>query len=470
MEREFKESEEGKSLVKKFEEMLKSSTSGFFTEEEYEYLIKHYESQSKLKKALRVIDFALEQYPFSTDLMFEKVRLLFEDEQYNLALDLVETIENLHPNDIETILLKGAILTNLEKFDEAIHCLEAAIDENKDELDELYYSIGLAYQSGGNYDSAIENYKKAIEINLEHEDATYELAYCLDITNQLPESISYYQQFIDNDPYSFNAWYNLGVVYSKLLKWEEAANAYEYATLIKDDFASAHFNMGNSFMNLSRFTDATECYKKTIELEGPTPDVICCLAAAYEKTELYETAITNYKQALKLDPNYHEAYYGIGTCLEVQEKWLEAIHFFKKALAIDEKNSTYFIALADAEYNTGNEVSALEAYSKAAELDPYITDLWLNWSLVYYELQDFAKASEIVEQGLDYMPDDAELFYRAVVYMIHDGKYKDAFVFLENALTLDFDKHMVLFEFFQDLETQKALYKIIDQYKNASSN
>jgi tetratricopeptide (TPR) repeat protein len=40
-----------------------------------------------------------------------------------------------------------------------------------------------------------------------------------------------------------NAWYNIGIAYSKLGRFEEAANAYEYAVAIQDDFASAYFNL-----------------------------------------------------------------------------------------------------------------------------------------------------------------------------------------------------------------------------------
>jgi tetratricopeptide (TPR) repeat protein len=101
----------------------------------------------------------------------------------------------------------------------------------------------------------------------------------------------------------------------------------------------------------------------------------------------------------------------------------------------------------------------------SSELDPYNVDLWLNWSFVFYELGEFEKASNLVEEGINFLPEEAELYYRNAVYLIKEGKYKEAFLFLENGLTLDYDKHVVLFEFFKELETQKALFRIIDQYK-----
>jgi predicted TPR repeat methyltransferase len=76
------------------------------------------------------------------------------------------------------------------------------------------------------------------------------------------------------------------------------------------------------------------------------------------------------------------------------------------------------------------------------------------------------KAIELAERALEEIPDDAELMYRMVVYQITAGHYREAFTYLENALILDFEKHEVLFEFFPKLETQKALFKIIDQYRS----
>ncbi len=80
--------------------------------------------------------------------------------------------------------------------------------------------------------------------NLNNEHALYELAHCLDLLGQLESHLGFYNKLIDRDPYSHHAWYNLGIAYSKLERYEEAVQAYEYATLVKEDFASAFFNLG----------------------------------------------------------------------------------------------------------------------------------------------------------------------------------------------------------------------------------
>ena len=80
-----------------------------------------------------------------------------------------------------------------------------------------------------------------------------------------------------------------------------------------------------------------------------------------------------------------------------------------------------------------------------------------------YETDDPTRFIAVLD--LDEEAEDSDLLYRMVVYQITAGRYKEAFTYLENALILDFENHEVLFEFFPKLETQKALFKIIDQYR-----
>jgi len=218
-------------------------------------------------------------------------------------------------------------------------------------------------------------------------------------------------------------------------------------------------------MNLGKFEEARENYKKTLEHEEPSPETLCCLAASYEKMNMYELAIGYYKKAVKLDSLWDEGWFGIGVCLDAQEKWFEALHFLRKALNLNQESAEYWLTVADTEAKIGNSISSLEAYQQSSELDPSNPEVWLRWSLLLYEQGDYDKAVEIILTGMDELPEEADLYYRVTAYLLSVGSYKEAFVYLENALLLNYEKHTVLFEFFPQVETQKALYKIIEQYR-----
>ena len=110
-------------------------------------------------------------------------------------------------------------------------------------------------------------------------------------------------------------------------------------------------------------------------------------------------------------------------------------------------------------------LSSVEAFEKAAEVDAQNPDVYLTWSLVPFDQGDFLRANDIIQSGISDMPEEPDLYYRSAIYLIHAGHYREALIQLEAALSLDYDAHVQLFEFFPELEKQKALYKIIQQYK-----
>ena len=143
-----------------------------------------------------------------------------------------------------------------------------------------------------------------------------------------------------------------------------------------------------------------------------------------------------------------------------------AASMLKKAAKLDKHNPHYWLAVGNAEYSVGNVVSSIEAYEAATAIDPCFQEAWENWSLIHYENGELEEAMSLISSGIEEMPDNADLYYRATAYLISSGKYKEGLNYLENGLLLDFDRHVLLYEFFPKLETQKALFNIIEQFKN----
>ena len=218
-------------------------------------------------------------------------------------------------------------------------------------------------------------------------------------------------------------------------------------------------------MALARYSNAIKMFQESLKHETWNDVAIFVnIGHCYFELEDDTAAIRYYHKALKIDHENYLAYFGIGRSLERQEKWLEAVHFLNKASNYFPEDINIWLLLGKAEYNLGNVLAAVTAYIRASEIEPEVAEIWLDWSYIVHEQGDFEKALEIIDLGIDALPEEASLYYRAVVYLIKASKYKEGFLYLENALTLDFEKHAELFEFFPELETQKALMKIIDQF------
>ena len=459
-------SKEEIQIIKQFEENMQKGQVLFWDVSVFEIVINFYLEHGKFNKALKASKIGFEQHPYSSEMMILKASALLSKGYMERAEELIDKAELFNPNDIDVVLLRVQWLGLNDRFQEAFQYLEEKIvlSDEEDKAD-LLFAMGGILQDWGKFNDAISYYEQAILLDPFNEEAIFELTFCMEIAEQQEQGILFFKSIIDKDPYSFQAWYCLGILYGKTDDFKAAIDAYEFAIAINDDFAPAHFNMGEILIEEEQYEKALEHFHKVLKKESPYPDLYYSIAYCLERLGKYGQAIEYYRKVSKINTFYDEAYYGIGKCLEAQDKPFEALHFYSKALKLDQNNPAYWLAKADTEYRTGNITSCLEAYQEAALLEPNNPEIWLNWSFVLHEMGNHSDAVGLIASGIDEMPDNADLYYRAVVYLIHEGKYKEAFNYLEKALVLDFDKHVVLFEYFPRLETQKALYKIIDQYR-----
>jgi tetratricopeptide (TPR) repeat protein len=97
MGQDFKDKEEGRNSVQQFEEMLKNGETVFLDIETYETIIGQYMEEGKYSKALTACNFALEQYPYSTELMLDKAQLLANTQKFEEALELLDRASLFNP-------------------------------------------------------------------------------------------------------------------------------------------------------------------------------------------------------------------------------------------------------------------------------------------------------------------------------------------------------------------------------------
>lgn len=81
-------------------------------------------------------------------------------------------------NDIAAYNLAGAEY-KMKNLDNAIRLYENGLMQSKDDniKEKMHYNLGNAYYEKGDMDKAVDNYKKALKINPENENAKYNLSY-----------------------------------------------------------------------------------------------------------------------------------------------------------------------------------------------------------------------------------------------------------------------------------------------------
>ena len=89
------------------------------------------------------------------------------------------------------------------------------------------------------------------------------------------EAIKEISSFINENPYSFSAWYHLGNAYLRIENFEKAVWAFDYSLLINDNSAPAHFNLASTYISLEKFHKSIEHFQRSIDIDGEEPLAFC---------------------------------------------------------------------------------------------------------------------------------------------------------------------------------------------------
>jgi len=455
-------------LIVRYEQANSLGSNVLFEEDDYVHIIMHYLMKGKHPEAHLACEKAIAAFPFSPEILTDFALVLIQEEQFEEALETIEKAEILSPNDEDLLLYKSMALDGLGETKAAMELIQKRLPTSANKSP-LLNQLGNLAREEGDFVAANNWYQKALNDDPEMADAMWSLLLVHEATETMPNIIPFLEELAFANPLSKNTWLGLGKGFQRLALFEKALDAFEYYLALDPKAGEGWLQKGHSLMNLQRFPDAYNAYLEAFNISGPDPDIYVFLGASQEHQKEYVKAIEYYKKALKIDQEWDDAWYGIGMCFLSQERYIESMHYLRKAIALNPEHELFWLGLAQAEWKTGNVISALEAFEASCNIDPENADVWLDWSFIYYDQGDYDRAIQLILEGIDELPVEAELWYRAVIYALGCGRYKDAINYLENALLLDFDKHIVLFDFFTEIEMQKTIYKLIDKFRTRNN-
>jgi tetratricopeptide (TPR) repeat protein len=459
------EDEEYSLSLSKFESMLKTNKVLFFDSEEFEDIILHYLDTGKASLAKKALKLALEQHPRSTGLKLVQVEMLIYDDKLDQAEKLLNELYAIEPHNEEIYIQKANIFSKRDKHEEAVAELNIALMYTEDFAD-VYNLMGMEYLFMDNLELAKENFIKCLKEDTEDQAALYNVVYCFEFLDQNAEAIEFLKEYIDQNPYSEIAWHQMGRLYYGLKNYEDALRAFDYATLIDEDFLGAFMEKGKAFERLRRYEDAIESYNRTIELDDPTSYALLRIGKCYEKLGKKALALKYYNKTVHEDPLLDKGWIAITDFYVREKNFQKALFYVNKALNIDNSNRLYWkrYAVINKEMNFYEEAEV--GYRKAVELGDYQLDTWLFWVDILQFLGEFETAIQTLLQASEYFPEEYEVEYRlaGLYFMLPDDK-KGKF-HLSNALRLNFKNRSILEELFPVAWSRKMVQNMIAKYKN----
>ena len=150
--------------------------------------------------------------------------------------------------------------------------------------------------------------------------------------------------------------------------------------------------------------------------------------------------------------------------MECQDRHPEAIPFYRKAVDLDADNFDSWMSLASCEYKVGHQTSAYEALQEALRLNSADLRMWLEWSDMLWDDENFDGAISFLEEGIKMNPTLPELYFHAAGYSFMNGMAGKGANYLENALILDPSKRKLFLRMEPMLKELPMVRNLIAQY------
>jgi tetratricopeptide (TPR) repeat protein len=460
------EEEEDYNLsISKYESMLKTNKVLFFDSEEFEDIILHYLDMGKANLAKKALKLALEQHPKSTGLKLVQVEMLVYDDKLDQAEKMLNDLFAIEPNNDEIYIQKANIYSKRDDHEKAVELLKTALEYTDDYAD-VYNLLGMEHLFMDNLELAKENFIKCLEEDPEDQASLYNVVYCYEFLDQNQQAIDYLNKYIDLNPYSEIAWHQIGRLSYGLKNYKEAIRAFDYATLIDDEFMGAFMEKAKAHERLKQYEEAIENYKKTIELDDATSYALLRIGKCFEKLGNKPFALKYYNKTVHEDPLLDKGWIAITDFYVREKNFTKALYFVNKALAIDNQNAMYWKRFGTINKKMNLFEEAELGYRKAVEFGDFQLDTWLFWVDTLQLLGEFDFAIQTLLQATEYFPEEYQVEYRlaGLYFMLGDDK-KGKF-HISNGLRLNFTNHTILENLFPVVWQRKMVQNAIKKHRN----
>jgi tetratricopeptide (TPR) repeat protein len=235
-------------------------------------------------------------------------------------------------------------------------------------------------------------------------------------------------------PHTFDAQELLGLVYSAEGEEQKATARFEEAVRLKPDSGPARNNLATNLAKVGKTSLAEAEFKKVVELEPASYDANHNLGEFYISEGDIAAAISYLEKAQKANPAGYDNGYDLALAYEKTRRLPEAEGQIRELLRLKDTAELHDL-LADVEEESGNYISAVNEYEKAAHADPSESNIF-DWGGELLLHQTWGPAIQVFSAGLQRYPKSSRLAVGLGLAYYLQGRYDDAVKSLVRATDL----------------------------------
>jgi tetratricopeptide (TPR) repeat protein len=195
-------------------------------------------------------------------------------------------------------------------------------------------NLGHALMAKGDWDAAIAQFQKVLEIMPDEEEALNNIGKALFAKGDREAAIPKFQKAVDIAPDYVEARLNLGNALIAKGDREAAITQFQKAVDIAPDYVEARLSLGNALFAKGNRDEAIAQFQKALETMPDYVEARLNLGNALFAKGEPDAAIAQFRKGLEFKPDYAEVRNNLGLALWARGNRAEAIAQFQKSLAI----------------------------------------------------------------------------------------------------------------------------------------
>lgn len=244
----------------------------------------------------------LQQHPQNADGWHLLSVIRFQQQQWQPALEYIQTALQLAPDRAEFLSQAGVVLCSMGRVSDGMESYQQALVLQPD-LSHTRFNLGLALQKQGQFDRAQQTYRELLDRQPDYALAHLQLGNIAQQQKQFFIAIDHYRQAVAQTPHLTIAWCNLGVALQAIGDLEAAQAAFQTALSQNPDYAEAHNGLGAIYERQEQSDAARHHYCQALDRQPDHLPALINWANLHLRLEEFAIAEAALQQILQRQPD-----------------------------------------------------------------------------------------------------------------------------------------------------------------------
>ena len=433
--------------------------------------------KGNIDRAINIFDVLSTKFPKNSQVFHLKAYAYLQSSNIKLAIENFELAIKLAPHSCDIVLDYSNLLNTINKKELALKKLKSLTLSKKADF-RLYYLQGCIEMDLRDYNNAIDSYKKVLELNSDHKDASFNLGvihfetkkyniaqnifiayletfgndqeaqrYLLQIyliTSQLNKAEMLSKKICDVYPKEAMFWYERARVLTRLNKNNDAISCYKECLKIAPDFNDAFKNMVILYKRINLLDSYIEELKDNNVKNTNNYTTLTNLAQSLLINGKPNNAFTYIKKAIDLHPKKntkHKDYLNTltikGKIFTALEKYQESIEIYKSIIELDETIYQLYADIGDNLVKLENVDDAIVFYEKCLQINPNYATCHLSLGNAYFKLGNKEQALKYYNNSLEIDPNNSVTLSSIAAAYLEIKEPLKAIKYLKKSIELD---------------------------------